>query len=180
MSIIQKTLSLICKYMNLIFGFCKLFFTLSIYYSMKKIKTYKAPKMTALIMYLAAACRPDALCTSTTSVTKRETDPLPVFPSGLTGRCLYRMHTSSRPKKHNTSVPMFQLLNMPACYLTINLCVCVPEGFVWCSVGLPVPGMRGRENMCASLGCCLCMVTMAHSLDNGRIPLATSWSRTFG
>lgn len=61
-----------------------------------------------VVMYLAADCRPEALCTWTTRVTTREAAPLLLCPSGLTGRCLYRMHTSSRPKKHNRSVTTIQ------------------------------------------------------------------------
>lgn len=94
-------------------------------------------------MYLAAACRPDALCTWTTSVTKREAAPLPVCPSGLTGRCLYLMHTSNRPKKHNRSVTTFEILNMSVHYITITLCVCT-RGLRLMSCRTVCPGNQGQ------------------------------------
>lgn len=74
------------------------------------IKWNKAPFRAAVEMYLAAACRPDALCTWTTSVTTREAAPLPVWPPGLTGRFLYRMHTSRKPEKQNRLATTYKIL----------------------------------------------------------------------
>lgn len=80
-----------------------------------------------LSYYLAAACKPDALCTLTTSVTIREAAPLPVSPSGLTGLCLYLMHTSSRPGKQSRSVRTWNDLNVP---IPSHDILCVPV-FTW-------------------------------------------------
>lgn len=68
--------------------------------------------------HLAAACRPDALCTWTTSVTKREA-PSPVWPPGPISRCLYRMHTSSRPK--NTPDQRNVWLNIQLQYIRTHI-----------------------------------------------------------
>lgn len=79
------------------------------------------------VMYLAAACRPDALWTWTTSVTIREAAPIPLCPLGLIGWCLYRMHTSNRPgKEHRTAtkVKMQQYDSIQYC-IGISLDECV-------------------------------------------------------
>lgn len=59
-------------------------------------------------------------------------------------------------------------------------CLGLPEGRGWNAVGRSVLGIRGREKIWGSSGCCRCAATVAHSLDKGSVPLATSWSRTFG
>lgn len=50
----------------------------------------------------------------------------------------------------------------------------VPGDWGCASRGRSVLDIRGREKCCASVWPCFCMVTMAHSLDMGSSPLATS------
>lgn len=130
-------------------------------------------------MYLAAAFKPDALCTWTTSVTEGGAAPPPACAPNRTGRCLYRMHTSSKPEQGNGSDTwlwcMWRLLGH-----IYKTSMSSPEGWGWNAELASVLGTRDRENISASLRCVFCMVTMAHSLDKGSNPLATSWSLTFG
>lgn len=63
-----------------------------------RLKTCRSTaRGTVVGRYLAAAWRPDALCTWITSVTDCEAAPPPGCTAVLTGLCLYRMHTSSSP-----------------------------------------------------------------------------------
>ena len=174
-----------------------------------------------MLLYLAAAFRPEALCTWTFSVTTRAI-PAPTCPAALTGLCLYWMCTSSRPtlntqriiyKKH-WKVYLHNVLHhffvhftshstddhcffgcwvkqvyQPLAYFTSIWLVAransvlwwwLPEGCGWWSAGPWLLRNSGREKSWASAGCCLCRVTMAHSLDRGSTALATSCSRTLG
>lgn len=92
------------------------------------------------MMYLAAAFRPDALCTSTTTVTTREAAPLTSFPSGLTGLCLYWMYTSRRPERQQNKS---QYSDAHCVFITLHVIMCT-RGLRLKSCGTLSPGNQGQ------------------------------------
>lgn len=87
-------------------------------------------------------------------------------------------HLAGLKKKHHIRY-MYITLRFSCSILLYTLlcgcvCLCVPEGLDWCPVVESARGNKGSENISASLGCCRCIVTKAHSFDNGRMLLATS------
>lgn len=56
----------------------------------------------------------------------------------------------------------------------------LPDDWVLSSFLFSSLGVKGRLNVCIPTSSLRCMVTMAQILDNGKVPLATTWSLTLG